>query len=100
MIQTKESFEAYLEECRQVNKWGDKPPVDTIVCPFHENEDHVMELTSSAWGTQVETYEYHGTHWFYKCQTCGHLLTTDESVAVSLASLKPSNCEPTAQTEA
>ena len=90
MEQTKESFEAYLERCREENKWGDRPPVETIACPNCTGRVVApgMKLVSEPWEWPVGVHVFAGTLWKYHCNYCGKSYSTPESDSVSLASLK------------
>lgn len=85
--QTKESFEQFLAECRELAKDIKLPLPDKMGCPvcegisFLRNDDELFHM--------IDQHRWKGTHWFYKCGKCLEEFTTNESDGISLASMQP-----------
>lgn len=86
MEQTKESFEKYLEECRQENAYGDRPSKEEISCPMCPGLMAPLRCSPAVYW--VIPYKWEGVDWHYVCDKCKESFITTESDTISLASFK------------
>lgn len=87
--QTKESFEKFLEECRQEAKPlqdGESILLPGIIdCPWCKGSSY---LEDEQYGHVIGKDAWRGTKYYYHCDNCKENYTTTESDTISLASLK------------